>query len=36
VEVCPVECIPLDPDRVESKEALMLKYEKLTGKKASG
>ena len=36
VEVCPVECIPLDPDRVESKEALRLKYEKLTGKKASG
>lgn len=36
VEVCPVECIPLDPDRVESKEALMLKYEKLTGKKAGG
>jgi ferredoxin len=36
VEVCPVECIPLDPDRVESKEALQLKYERLTGKKVSG
>ena len=36
VEVCPVECIPLNPDRVESSEELQLKYEKLTGKEASG
>ncbi len=36
VEVCPVECIPLDPDRVESKEELQLKYERLTGNKAQG
>ena len=36
VEVCPVECIPLNPDRVESNEELQLKYEKLTGKEASG
>ena len=36
VEVCPVECIPLNPDRVESRDALLLKYERLTGKQASG
>lgn len=29
--VCPVDCIPLDPDRPESKEVLMLKYKSLTG-----
>jgi hypothetical protein len=33
VEVCPVECIPLNPDVVETREELMLKYERLTGKK---
>jgi hypothetical protein len=27
--VCPVDCIPLDPDHVESREQLMLKYESL-------
>ena len=32
VEVCPVDCIPNDPDRVESKDALMLKYEALMAK----
>ncbi|MGE5450876.1 MAG: YfhL family 4Fe-4S dicluster ferredoxin [Acidobacteriota bacterium] len=26
VQVCPVECIPVDPDRVETKEQLMTKY----------
>ncbi len=31
VQVCPVECIPLNPDVVESKEALMRKYQQLTG-----
>jgi len=30
--VCPVDCIPLDPNRVESKEVLQEKYERLTGK----
>jgi len=30
--VCPVDCIPLDPNRMESKEMLEKKYEKLTGK----
>ena len=34
VEVCPVECIPLDPDHEETREELMAKYERLTGKKA--
>ena len=34
VEVCPVECIPINPDRVETREQLMAKYEKLTGNKA--
>jgi len=29
--VCPVDCIPVNPDRIESKEALQQKYEKLTG-----
>lgn len=30
--VCPVDCIPLDPKRAESREALLEKYHKLTGK----
>ncbi len=25
-QVCPVECIPVDPDRTESRETLMLRY----------
>ncbi|MEW4983343.1 MAG: YfhL family 4Fe-4S dicluster ferredoxin [Cycloclasticus sp.] len=29
VEVCPVECIPKDPDNVESEEQLQLKYQRL-------
>jgi ferredoxin len=35
VEVCPVECIPNDPDRVETQQQLMLKYEHLMAKAAS-
>ena len=31
VEVCPVDCIPKDPDHEESSAELMDKYEKLTG-----
>ena len=31
VEVCPVDCIPKDPEREESEAELMAKYEKLTG-----
>jgi ferredoxin len=30
VEVCPVECIPHDPDHVETREQLMQKYQWLT------
>jgi len=30
IEVCPVDCILVDPDNEESKEELQLKYEKLT------
>jgi len=34
VDVCPVDCIPGDPDNVESPEQLKLKYERLTAKSA--
>lgn len=34
VEVCPVDCIPLDQFHVESKEQLQAKYEKLMAAKA--
>jgi len=30
VEVCPVDCIPLDPQRVESKDQLYRKFLRLT------
>ncbi len=30
VEVCPADCIPKDPNHVETQEVLMAKYEKLT------
>ncbi len=29
IEVCPVDCILIDPDNEESKDTLQLKYEKL-------
>ncbi len=31
-QVCPVDCIPLDDANVESKEQLMEKYRKITGR----
>ena len=31
VEVCPVECIPLNPDVVETREQLEEKFRRLTG-----
>jgi ferredoxin len=31
VQVCPVECIPLDPNHPETKDQLMEKYQRLTG-----
>ncbi|WP_018233442.1 YfhL family 4Fe-4S dicluster ferredoxin [Thioalkalivibrio thiocyanodenitrificans] len=33
-DVCPVDCIPNDPDRVETREELMAKYERLMAAKA--
>ena len=30
VEVCPIDCIPLDMDVVETKEQLLEKYYKIT------
>lgn len=32
VEICPIDCIPKDPNRVESEADLMAKYKRLTGK----
>ena len=32
VEVCPIDCIPLNPEAVESREQLMQKYIQLTQK----
>lgn len=31
--VCPVDCIPVDPKHIETKEQLLQKYRKLTEKK---
>jgi ferredoxin len=36
VEVCPVDCIPLDPAHAETREQLLLKYESLMAAKAPG
>ncbi len=33
VVVCPVDCIPLDEDRPETREELLVKYERLTADK---
>ena len=33
VQVCPVDCIPLDPDHAETPEELMEKYQRLTANK---
>ena len=30
VEVCPVDCIPMNPAHVETREQLQSKYERLT------
>ena len=35
VEVCPVACIPLNPEIFESKEQLMKKYKLLTESKSN-
>ena len=34
VEVCPVDCIPVNPERVESKGELQMKYEGLMVRKS--
>ena len=34
-KVCPVDCIPLDPDRKETEEQLLLKYRQLMAQKAA-
>ena len=34
-EVCPVDCIPLDPDHAESHDELMRKYIMLTAAKTA-
>ena len=34
VQVCPVECIPVNPDHVETKDQLWAKYRKLQAKAA--
>jgi ferredoxin len=34
-KVCPVDCIPLDPERKESEEQLLLKYRQLMAQKAA-
>jgi ferredoxin len=31
-QVCPVDCIPIDPNHLETEEELMEKYHQLTGK----
>lgn len=31
VEICPIDCIPNDPNHVESDNDLMAKYKRLTG-----
>ncbi|MGC8507294.1 MAG: YfhL family 4Fe-4S dicluster ferredoxin [Thiomonas sp.] len=34
VQVCPVNCIPVRPDRVETREQLLEKYQRLTASNA--
>lgn len=34
-QVCPVDCIPLDPEHSETHEQLLEKYRRITGKVAS-
>jgi len=34
VSICPVDCIPKDPNRVENEDELKIKYHVLTGKVA--
>ena len=34
-EVCPVDCIPLDPEHGETREALLAKFHRLEEEKAA-
>jgi ferredoxin len=34
VDVCPVDCIPLDPNHEETRDELLVKYKKLTAETA--
>ena len=34
VEVCPVDCIPDDPDHVETQEELMAKFERIVAEES--
>jgi len=34
--VCPVDCIPLDPDNVESREELLAKFRRLRDEPLAG
>jgi ferredoxin len=34
VEVCPIDCIPLNPNVIETKEQLLQKYYQLTQKES--
>ena len=34
--MCPVDCIPLDPEVVETREELLAKYERLQAEKVLG
>jgi ferredoxin len=34
IEVCPVDCILVDPEHEETQEVLMKRYEELTGESA--
>jgi ferredoxin len=35
VQVCPVACIPVDPNRIETKEMLWVKYRRLQDEAAA-
>jgi ferredoxin len=34
VQLCPVACIPVNPEHVETRQQLLVKYERLTGRTA--
>jgi ferredoxin len=36
VDICPVDCIPKDPERVETEQQLYEKFLQLTGSEESG